>query len=163
MTGGAFTPLFASKVPDLQGKSLDAGDLEVKLSPQSGELRRRGTAGMKLQLKDCAQGGVFQMEPDQTTVVTHVLAPNVFYFNNPLTGKINFGNGADVIGKDSPQVATKLAQYGDGSVWRVEAGGRMGMVLGEDAIELAPGAPVCVQQCQVQDQVQGTLPVPGGA
>ena len=164
MTGGVFTPLFASKVPNLNGATLDAGDLEVKLSPQTGELRRRGIgAGMKLQLKDCAQGGIFQLEPDQQTVVTHTLAPNVFYFNNPLTGKINFGNGADVIGKDSPQVATKLAQYGNGSVWRIEAGGRMGMVLGEDAIELAPGAPVCVQQCQVQDKVQGTLPVPGEA
>ena len=80
---------------------------------------------MKLQLKDCAQGGIFQLEPDQQTVVTHTLAPNVFYFNNPLTGKINFGNGANVIGKDSPQVATKLAQYGNASVWQVEAGGRM--------------------------------------
>ncbi len=164
MTGGVFTPLFASKVPNLNGATLDAGDLEVKLFEGGGELRRRGLgAGMKLQLKDCAQGGIFQMEPDQTTVVTHALAANVFYFNNPLTGKINFGNGANVIGKDSPQVATKLAQYGNGAVWRIEAGGRMGMVLGEDAIELAPGAPVCVQQCQVQDKVQGTLPVPGEA
>jgi hypothetical protein len=164
MTGGVFTPLFASKVPNLNGATLDAGELEVKLFQGGGELRRRGVgAGMKLQLKDCAQGGIFQMEPDQITVVTHTLVPNVFYFNNPLTGKINFGNGANVIGKDSPQVATKLAQYGNGSVWRIEAGGRMGMVLGEDAIELAPGAPVCVQQCQVQDKVQGTLPVPGEA
>ena len=165
MTGGVFTPLFASKVPDLKGATLDANDLELKLFPQGGELRRRGvTAGMKLQLKDCAQGGIFQMEADQQTVYTHTLADGIFYFKNPLTGgKTNFGNGADVIGKDSPQVATKLAQYGNGSVWRIEAGGRMGMVLGEDAIELAPGAPVCVQQCQVQDKVQGTLPVPGEA
>lgn len=162
MTGGIPTELFASKLADLKGQTLDAGDLEVQLSPQSAVIRRRGVAaGMKLQLKDCAQGGVFQIEPDQQTVFTHRLAAGVFYFKNPLTGKINFGNGADVIGKDSPQVATKLAQYGDGSVWRVEAGGRMGMVLGEDAIELAPGAPVCVQQCQVQDRVQGSLPVPG--
>jgi hypothetical protein len=164
MTGGVFTPLFASKVPDLKGQTLDAGELEIQLSPQSAVIRRRGGgAGMKLQLKDCANGGIFQMEPDQQTVVTHTLAPRIFYFNNPLTGKINFGNGANVIGKDSPQVATKLAQFGNGSIWRIEAGGRMGMVLGEDAIELAPAAPVCIQQCQVQDQVQGTLPVPGGS
>ena len=163
MTGGVPTVLFAAKIPDLKGATLDAGELEISLSPQSAVLRRRGNgAGMKLQLKDCANGGIFQMEPDQQTVVTHYLGPNVFYFNNPLTGKINFGNGADLIGKDSPQVATKLAQYGNGSVWRIEAGGRMGMVLGEDAIELAPGAPVCTQQCQVQDKVQGSLVVPGG-
>jgi hypothetical protein len=164
MTHGLFTPLFASKVPDLKGATLDAGDFEIQLSPQSAVIRRRGVAaGMKIQAKDCAQGGVFQMEPDQQTVVTHYLADGIFYFKNPLTGKINFGNGADVIGKDSPQVATKLAQYGNASVWQIEAGGRMGMVLGEDAIELAPGAPVCTQQCQVQDKVQGSLPVPGGS
>src|SRR4051812_1839914 len=99
MTGGVFTPLFASKVPDLGGRSLDGGDLEVKLSPQTGELLRKGGASMKLQLKDCAQGGIFQMEADQATTVTHTLAPNAFYFTNPATGKINFGDGADVIGK----------------------------------------------------------------
>jgi hypothetical protein len=116
---------------------------------------------MKLQLKDCATGGVFQMEPDQPTVVTHYLGSSLFYFNNPLTGKINFGNGVDLIGKDSPQVATKLSQFGNASVWKVDAGGRMGMELGEDAVELAPGAPVCTHQCQAQDRVRGTLPVPG--
>ena len=41
MTGGVFTPLFASKVPDLRGATLDAGELELKLFPQGGELRRR--------------------------------------------------------------------------------------------------------------------------
>ena len=117
---------------------------------------------MKIQAKDCAQGGIFQMEPDQQTVVTQRLASGIFYFTNPYTGKINFGNGSDVRGKDSPQVATKLAQYGDGSVWQIEAGGRLGMVLGEDAVELSAGASQCVQQCQAQDRVQGTLPVPGG-
>jgi hypothetical protein len=70
-------------------------------------------------------------------------------------------NGADVRGKDSPQVATNLAQYGDGSVWQVEAGGRMGGVLGEDAVEISAGASPCVQQCQAQDRVRGSLPVPG--
>jgi hypothetical protein len=35
------------------------------------------------------------------------------------------------------------------------------MVLGEDAIELSPAPPACVQQCQIQNQIQGTLPVPG--
>jgi hypothetical protein len=162
MTNGVRTPIFAYKLPDLKGRTLDAGELEVQLSPQSGVIRRRGAgAGMKLQFKDCAQGGIFQMEPDQQTVITHKLAPGIFYFTNPFTGKINFGNGADVRGKDSPQVATKLAQYGDGSVWQVEAGGRMGGVFGEDAVELSAGASPCVQQCQARDRVQGSLPAPG--
>ena len=164
MTGGVFTPLFASKVPNLNGATLDAGELEVKLSPQTGELRRRGVgAAMKLQLKDCTSGGIFQMESDNAVTYTHTLAPGIFYFSNPLTGKINFGNGLDLIGKDSPMVATKLSQSATVTTWRVEAGGRLGMVLGEDAIELTPGSPVCTHQCQVQNQIQGTLPVPGGA
>src|SRR3954454_14203362 len=70
LTGGVRTPLFAAKVPDLKGRTL-TGDMEVKLSDGGGELRRRGGAGMKLQLKDCATGGIFQMEPDQDTTITH--------------------------------------------------------------------------------------------
>jgi hypothetical protein len=35
MTGGRFTPLFASKVGDLEGRTLDAGELEVSLSLSS--------------------------------------------------------------------------------------------------------------------------------
>jgi hypothetical protein len=162
MTHGVRTPLFDYKLPDLKGQTLDTGGFEIQLSPQAGVIRRRGSGvGMKLQFKDCAQGGIFQMEPDQQTVITHKLSTGIFYFKNPFTGKINFGNGEDVRGKDSPQVATKLAQYGDGSVWQVEAGGRMGGVLGEDAVELSAGASPCVQQCQAQDRVQGSLPVPG--
>ena len=41
-------------------------------------------------------------------------------------------------GYESPELATRLTpQDGQGttSTWRVPAGGRMGMVLGEDAIE----------------------------
>lgn len=161
-TGRVRTPLFASKLPDLGGATLDSAELEVKLFPQGGELRRRGIgAGMKLQLKDCANGGIFQMESEQPITVTHTLASGIFYFTNPDTGKINFGNGAELIGKDSPMVATKLAQGATVSTWRIEAGGRMGMVLGEDAVELAPGSPLCTQQCQVQNQVRDTLPAPG--
>jgi hypothetical protein len=163
ITGGVRTPIFASKVPDLKGASLDAGELEVQLSPQSAVIRRRGSAGMKIQAKDCAQGGVFQLEPDQNTTYTHVLAPGMFYFTNPATGKINFGNGTDFRGKDSPQSATKTFQSGDTTVWNVLAGGRLGMVLGEDAVELSTGATPCVQDCQAQNQIRGSIPVPPGA
>ena len=118
---------------------------------------------MKLQLKDCAQGGIFQMEAEAATAIvyTHTLAAPTFYFTHPLTGKINFGNGANVVGKDSPMAATKLSQSGTVTTWSVAPGGRLGMVLGEDAIELAPAPPPCVEQCQIQNQIRGTLPVPG--
>ena len=62
-------------------------------------------------------------------------------------------------GNDSPPSATRVSQSGTASVWNVVAGGRMGMVLGEDAVELTNGAQPCVQQCQASEQIQGRLPV----
>ncbi len=40
------------------------------------------------------------------------------------------------------------------------SGGRMGGVLGEDAIELSAGATNCTSQCQAQNRINGSLPVP---
>lgn len=163
LTGGKRTALFASKVPDLGGRTLDNGQLEIKISDQSVELLRKGSAGkMKIQAKDCATGGIFQMEPEMGTAnvnITHTLAPGIFYFKNQYTGKINFGNGTMLIGKDSPQVATRLSQTDTVTVWSVASGGRMGGVLGEDAVEASAGASNCVKDCQAQNQIRGSLPV----
>ena len=84
-----------------------------------------------------------------------------FSFTNPATGKVDFVNGADLIGKDSPMVATRTSQPDTVSSWQISGGGRMGQVLGEDAVELAPGSPSCTHQCQVQNRVRGSLPAPG--
>jgi hypothetical protein len=162
MTAGTRTAVFASKVPDLGGRTLDAGQLEIQLSPQTALVKRSAAAvKMKLQTKDCATGGIFQMEPEtgQAVTVTHTLAPGMFYFVNPYTGKVNFGNGARLIGKDSPQVATKQSQTAASTVWSVASGGRLGMVLGEDAVEASAGATNCVSDCQAQNRIQGSLPV----
>ena len=40
------------------------------------------------------------------------------------------------------------------------SGGRLGGVLGEDAVELSAGATSCASQCQAQNRIQGSLPVP---
>src|ERR1044072_1765358 len=93
---------------------------------------------MKIQAKDCAQGGIFQMEPERAdgtaTTFTHTLAPGAFYFDNtnfrqrirtavpfvadagttiqlPVTARVNFGNdfSSKFVGRDSAQVATRLA------------------------------------------------------
>jgi hypothetical protein len=136
--------------------------MEISVSPQTALVKRKGSAGsMKLQVKDCATGGIFQMEPEMgsAVTVTHTLAPGIFYFTNPSTGKINFGDGNQLRGKDSPQMATRLSQTSAATVWSVQSGGRMGGVLGEDAVELSAGASPCVQQCQARNQVQGSLPV----
>jgi hypothetical protein len=46
-------------------------------------------------------------------------------------------------------------------VWNVASGGRMGMVTGEDATEVAPPATECVQNCQAQNRVRGGAVVLG--
>jgi hypothetical protein len=98
MTGGYFTPVFASKVP--QDMVLDSS-ITVTLGGESLEVGRTGTGvSMKIQAKDCAQGGVFQMEPQRSsgalTTIVHTLATSAatakdpkgaeltpFYFDNP--------------------------------------------------------------------------------
>lgn len=162
MTGGRAVTLFESKVPDLGTQTLDAGDLDVRVAKDTLELRRAGSAvKMKIQAKDCATGGIFQMEPEAAgpVVITHTLAAGVSYFVNPYTGKVNLGDGTQLRGKDSPQVATRLSQTGSVTVWQVAPGGRLGGVLGEDAVELSAGASPCVTDCQAQSQIQGSLPV----
>lgn len=172
------TVVFVSKVPTLtaaQRSSVKIKELEVKddtlviiFSTSAGKL--------KIQAKDGAQGGIFQMEPEFAgpVEIVHTLGPDLFYFVNSFTGKINFGNGISAVtaaasptgyhqmllGKDSPQVATKTYQDGSVTKWLVTSGGRMGGVLGEDAIELSQGATNCTSQCQAQNRIRGSLPVP---
>jgi hypothetical protein len=142
------------------------------------------------------------------TDITHVLATasgtdggnmTVFYFDNPnfraregdvvpykdttivVPSRINFANDFSLkfVGRDSPQVATRIAQgcpnqiqkrdgtlvtvdhCGGVSVWRVASGGRMGAVFGEDATEVAPPATICTHQCQAQNRVRGQAVVLG--
>jgi hypothetical protein len=93
ITGGVRTPVFASKIPDHRGATLTSG-VEVRLRDEDIVIERSGTAvDMKIQAKDCAQGGIFQMEPeredDTRTRIVHRLAPastaamTPFYFDNP--------------------------------------------------------------------------------
>jgi len=206
MTGGVRTPVFERKTPNHRGLVLTGG-LSVELSDDDMVISRTGPGlSMKIQAKDCANGGLFQMEPARgdggTTDITHVLASpaspepanmTVFYYDNPnfraregdtvpfkdttvvVTARVNFGNdfSPKFIGRDSPQVATRIAQgcpnnilkrdgttvvvnhCGGVSVWRVASGGRMGAVFGEDAHEVAPPATNCTSNCQAQNRVRG--------
>lgn len=92
ITGGRSTPVFASKVPQLRGATLTSG-VDSRLRDEDLVIQRSGSAAsIKLQAKDCAQGGIFQMEPERSdgtrTRIVHTLA-NVsgalrpFYFDNP--------------------------------------------------------------------------------
>jgi hypothetical protein len=92
MTGGVRTPVFASKQPDHRGLTLTSA---ISVDMGSGDLvvSRTGPGlSMKIQTKDCAAGGVFQMEVERAdgtrTRITHTLVQNngaltPFYFDNP--------------------------------------------------------------------------------
>jgi hypothetical protein len=104
-----------------------------------------------------------------------------------VTTRVNIANDASprFVARDSAQVATRVTQSdcntaapvtpsvahcGARSVWDVASGGRMGMVTGEDAVEVANPPTTCVSQCQAQNRVRGRLvglgfpfPVPAGS
>jgi hypothetical protein len=92
ITGGRRTPVFKSKVPDHRGRVLSSG-ISVELDEEDMVIGRTGTGlSMKIQAKDCAQGGIFQMEPERgdgtRTRIVHTLATGAgsltpFYFDNP--------------------------------------------------------------------------------
>jgi hypothetical protein len=198
ITGEQRTAVFASKTPDHRGLTLDE-DLELRMRDSRVVLEREGTdLAMKIQAKDCAQGGVFQMELERedgtATVVTHTLAPEVFYFDNPrfrerigstvpfeledgtvveqeVSARVNFANDVspEFVGRDSAQVAERLPQCvnafgshcGGVSMWLVASGGRMGQVMGEDAVEVSPSATDCVADCQARNEIRGRAVVLG--
>ena len=210
MTGGVRTPVFASKVPDHRGLVL-SGAMELELKDTDLVIRRKGQVDMKIQAKDCAQGGIFQMEverdDDRTTLFTHTLATNAananltaFYFDNrnfreregdqlpfgdvfmTVTARVNFGNdfSPKFVGRDSPQLATRrseptcangivnrfgqivtVSHCGGVSRWDVQSGGRMGMVMGEDGVEVAPSASECNADCQARNRGRGRAVVLG--
>ena len=132
ITGGVRTVVFASKTPDHRGLALTQ-DMALELKDSDIVIRRSGVGvAMKVQAKDCANGGLFQMEPQRadgtTTDFTHQLANGVLYFDNQnfrdregdvvpykdittvVPNRINFGNDISpkFVGRDSPQVATRI-------------------------------------------------------
>jgi hypothetical protein len=211
MTGGRRTPVYASKIPDHRGLTLTSA-ISLELRDEDLTISRTGTNGlnMEIQAKDCAQGGIFQMEPSHgdgtRTRIVHRLSDEVFYFDNPhfrthlgeflgsdcpnvatgpasdfcvrVSPRVNIASDAapKLILRDSAQVATRIRQASCGpdftnglglaetqdhcgamSIWDVGSGGRMGMVTGEDATEVANPPTNCTSDCQAQNQVGGRL------
>ena len=75
-------------------------------------------------------GGIFIL---RYTPMTHELGDTFHYYLSS-TGTVLFTNGV-FIGKDSPETATNSQLNDLTATWQVQGGGRMGMVLGEDATE----------------------------
>jgi hypothetical protein len=133
-TGGRRIVLYAGKVPDHRGLTLTAG-ATLETDKENLEFDRTGVGlSMKITAKDCANGGIFQVEPERgdgtTTRFTHTLGPDAFYYDNPnfraregdlmpfkdgtqaVTARINIGSdlAPKLVARDSPQVATRVLQ-----------------------------------------------------
>ena len=76
ITGGRRTPVWSEKTPDHRGSVLTSAVTIDNDGPDI-VLERSGTndLDMKIQAKDCAQGGVFQMEPERGDGTAHRLHP----------------------------------------------------------------------------------------
>lgn len=132
LTGGRATPVFESKMPDHRGLVLNSA-VTVEFDEGNILLSRSGPGvKMKLTAKDCATGGIFQMEVERTddtkTVFTHKLADSAFYFDNRnfrnregdtvafkdttlvVAARVNFGNdySRKFVGRDSAQFADRI-------------------------------------------------------
>jgi len=90
---------------------------------------------LKVQAKDCDEGGTFQLETESDGRQRNQLDPGIGYcLLDSVSGRLFFTNGP-LLGYDSPQLATNTMWSSNRSEWSVSAGGRMGMVTGEDAEE----------------------------
>jgi hypothetical protein len=128
------TVIFESKVPN-HGDTL-TGAMSLDINNEGVVLERSGSSqDMKIQAKDCQQGGLFQMEPEPGTTETNTLGPDFTYTGQPPgEGRLCFSNGA-FSGYDSPELATLVSNTAKTATWDVQSGGRVGMVIGEDAVE----------------------------
>jgi hypothetical protein len=132
--GPAGTTIFESKVP-LHGKTLTS-PVSLNIGNESVVLERSGGGeDMKIQAKDCQQGGLFQMEPEPGARERNTLGPDFTYTPQPLgETRLCFTNDR-FSGYDSPELATLVSHTDKVATWRVASGGRIGMVIGEDAVE----------------------------
>jgi hypothetical protein len=119
----------------LHGKTLTSG-VRLDLNNEGVVLKRSGGGqNMKIQAKDCQQGGLFQMEPEPSTRERNTLGPDFTYtVQPPGEERLCFTNGR-FAAYDSPELATLVSNTEKVATWRVAAGGRIGMVIGEDAVE----------------------------
>jgi hypothetical protein len=128
--------LFTSKVPN-HGQTLTS-PLTLEIANEGMVIERNGGGqDMKIQAKDCHQGGLFQMEPEPGTTYTHTLGVPQYTGESPLQNdrlcwRTPQGGWT---GYDSPELAALDRFDAKTSDWTVQSGGRLGMVIGEDAVE----------------------------
>jgi hypothetical protein len=165
LTGNQPKVIFVRKQP-LHGRTL-ASNLTIDLSGEQAVFERSGGGlSMKIQSKDCSEGGLFQMEPEPSVEVEHQLGPDFAYCVDS-SGRVLIVSATNAfVGRESPELATlsfpaqKSAIVGTQvSRWLIQSGGRMGLVTGEDAVE--PLSAPCSASANATP-TPNTTPTPGG-
>jgi hypothetical protein len=137
ITGLRRTVIFKSKSP--QHPWILNGALQVDINDEQLVIRRASASiAMKISAKDRSQGDLFDMESSRTITYFHELAPGFTYFRDNL-GRVLFTNGI-FKGRENPRTARMIAPSGDvtgttQTAWEVSPGGRVGMIVGEDATQ----------------------------
>ena len=128
------TLVYSSKTPTR--KNVLTSPLLLKLNNEQLVLDRSGNGeddDIKVQAKDCNTGGTFQLETDFASQERNVLSSAIHYcLLDSVSGRLFFTNGP-LLGYDSPELSHVINWGSNQSTWAVGAGGRIGMVTGEDA------------------------------
>jgi hypothetical protein len=165
ITGGVRSGVFASKKPDHRGLTLTSAVTIENSGPDLVITRTGPGLTMKLQAKDCANGGLFQMEIERgdgtATTVTHNLWTDpsnpkltAFYFDNP---NFRAREGDFVPYKDTTvQVTPRINWANDFSRKFV------GRDSPQVATRVTPPAGQCVNQIRKRDGTFATVNHCGG-
>src|SRR5262249_49576788 len=121
------TKIFNSKTPTLPGPL--NSPLFLKLNNEQLVLQRSGSGqdqDLKIQAKDCDNGGAFQLESDSAGQQTNVLADGINYcLLDSLNGQLFFTH-RPLLGYDNPQLTHNLALSATHPPLAGEAGGPSG-------------------------------------
>lgn len=167
ITGNQPKVIFVRKQP-LHGKTL-VSNMTIDLNGEQATLQRSGGGvSMKIQSKDCSEGGLFQMEPEPSVVVEHQLAPDLAYCVDS-TGRVLIVSATSpFVGRESPELATLTFPTTTSAIvgtqvsrWLIQSGGRMGLVTGEDAVQPL-NAPCSASTNATPTPTPNTTPTPTG-
>lgn len=167
ITGNQPKVIFVRKQP-LHGKTL-VSNMTIDLNNEQATFQRSGGGvSMKIQSKDCSEGGIFQMEPEPSVEVEHQLGPGFAYCVDS-SGRVLIVSATNpFIGRESPELATLSFPSPQSAIvgtqisrWLIQSGGRMGLVTGEDAVQPL-SAPCSASTNATPTPTPNTTPTPGG-
>jgi hypothetical protein len=167
ITGNQPKLIFVRRQP-LHGRTLTS-NMTIELNNEQAVFQRvGGGVSMKIQSKDCSEGGIFQMEPEPSVEVEHQLAPDLAYCVDASGRVLIVSATSPFVGRESPELATLTVPVPQSAIvgtqvsrWLIQSDGRMGLVTGEDAVEPL-NAPCSASTNATPTPTPNTTPTPGG-